>query len=99
MSASSWRAGATKPDISSVDAFRRTLFNAKSIAFPKEGESGGYFIDLLARLGIADEMKPRLRPMPASDTVKIVARGEADMKSTKRWSNFSLRPSQGIEPG
>lgn len=73
------RAGAARPDISSVDAFRRTLLNAKSVAFPKEGASGVYFIGLLARLGIADEMKPRLRPMPASDTVEIVARGEADM--------------------
>lgn len=73
------RAGAPKPDISSVEAFRRTLLNAKSVAFPEEGASGVYFVTLLRRLGIADDMKPKLRPMPASDTAEIVARGEADM--------------------
>ena len=73
------RAGAPKPDIASVEAFRRALLEAKSVAFPGEGASGVYFMGLLARLGIADAMKPKLRPMPASDTVEIVARGEADM--------------------
>jgi molybdate transport system substrate-binding protein len=73
------RAGAPKPDIASSDAFRRTLLNAKSVAFPDEGASGRYFVGLLGRLGIADEMKPKLKPMPASDTVEIVARGEAEM--------------------
>ena len=73
------RAGARKPDISSVEAFRRALLDAKSVAFPHEGASGVYFVSLLTRLGIADEMKPKLRPMPASDTAEVVARGEADM--------------------
>ena len=73
------RAGAAKPDISSVDAFKRALLNAKSVAFPGEGASGIYFTRLLDRLGIAEPMQPKLRPMPAEDTVEVVARGEADM--------------------
>ncbi len=73
------RAGAPKPDIASVEGFRKTLLAAKSVAFPGEGASGRYFVSLLGRLGIADEMKPKLKPMPASDTVEIVARGEAEM--------------------
>ena len=73
------REGAAKPDIASVEGFRKTLLAAKSVAFPGEGASGRYFVSLLDRLGIAGEMKPKLRPMPASDAVEIVARGEAEM--------------------
>jgi molybdate transport system substrate-binding protein len=73
------RAGAAKPDISSVDAFKRALLNVKSVAFPGEGASGIYFTRLLDRLGIAEPMKGKLRPMLAEDTVEVVARGEADM--------------------
>ena len=73
------RAGAPKPDISSVEAFKRTLLNAKTVAFPGEGASGVYFVRLLDRLGIAVAMKPKLKPMPAEDTVEVVARGDADI--------------------
>jgi molybdate transport system substrate-binding protein len=73
------RAGAPKPDIGSVEAFKRTLLATKSVAFPGEGASGRYFVSLLDRLGIAAEMKGKLKPMEAEDTVEVVARGEADM--------------------
>jgi molybdate transport system substrate-binding protein len=73
------RAGAEKPDIASTDAFKRALLGAKSVAFPGQGASGVYFVNLLHRLGIAEPMKPKLRPMPAEDTVEVVARGEAEM--------------------
>lgn len=73
------RAGAARPDVSSVDSFRRTLLAAKSVAFPGEGASGIYFVGLLDKLGIAAEMKPKLKPMEAEDTVEVVARGDADM--------------------
>ncbi len=73
------RSGAAKPDISSVDGFKRALLSAKAVAYPGKGASGVYFVSLLDRLGIAAEMKSRLRPMAAEDTVEVVARGEADM--------------------
>ena len=73
------RSGTPKPDVASVDAFKRTLLAAKSVAFPGEGASGRYFVSVVERLGIADGMKSRLKPMPAGDTVEVVARGEADM--------------------
>jgi molybdate transport system substrate-binding protein len=73
------RAGAPKPDISSVEAFKKTLLAAKAIAFPGEGASGRYFVSVVERLGIAAEMKDKLKPMAAEDTVEVVARGEADM--------------------
>jgi molybdate transport system substrate-binding protein len=73
------RSGSPKPDIGSVEAFKRTLLAAKSVAFPGKGASGIYFVSLLDRMGIAAEMKSKLRPMQAEDTVEVVARGDADM--------------------
>jgi len=73
------REGAPKPDISSVAAFKRTLLNAKSVAYPADGASGKYFVSLVDRLGIAAEMKPKLRPMPGDYNVEVVADGEVEL--------------------
>lgn len=73
------RAGAKKPDISSVEAFKRTLLAAKAVAYPGKGASGLYFVSLVDRMGIKAEMQGKLKPMAAEDTVEVVARGDADM--------------------
>jgi len=73
------RAGAPKPDISTVDRFKSALLATKGVAYPGEGASGRYFASLVERLGIGEQMKPKMRPMAAEDTVEVVARGEADM--------------------
>jgi molybdate transport system substrate-binding protein len=74
------RAGASKPDISSVDAFKRTLLNAKSVAYSAEGAAGTYFKGLLERLGVAEQMKPKLKLSGSgSIAVRAVAAGEAEM--------------------
>jgi len=73
------RSGSPKPDISSVDAFKRTLLAANSVAYPGKGASGLYFVSLLDRMGIKTEMQGKLKPMAAEDTVEVVARGDADM--------------------
>jgi molybdate transport system substrate-binding protein len=73
------RAGAARPDLSSVDAFKRTLLAVKAVAYPGTGASGLYFVSLLDRMGIKDAMQAKLKPMAADDTVEVVARGEADM--------------------
>lgn len=73
------RAGAPKPDISSVEAFKRALLNAKSIAYLKEGQSGIYLDDLLKRLGLAEALKSKV-VRPDSDTVsELVAKGEVEL--------------------
>ena len=59
------RKGAPKPDISSADAFKRSMLAARSIAYPDPaggGASGIYVASLLERLGIAAEMKPKTKP-------------------------------------
>ncbi|HEY5896561.1 MAG TPA: substrate-binding domain-containing protein [Burkholderiales bacterium] len=73
------REGAPKPDISTVPAFKQALLSAKSVAYPGEGASGKYFVSVVERLGIRDEMKPKMRPMPAEYNVEVVATGEVDM--------------------
>jgi molybdate transport system substrate-binding protein len=73
------REGAPKPDISTVDGFKRALLGARSVAYPGEGASGKYFVSVVERLGMMAEMKPKLRPMPAEYNVEVVADGGADM--------------------
>jgi len=73
------RAGAPKPDISSVDAFRRALLDAKSIAYLEEGQSGVYIAGVLERLGIAEAIKPKVT-RPETDIVsQLVAKGEIEL--------------------
>ena len=72
--------GATKPDMSSTEAFKRALLSAKSIAYAAQGPSGVYFVSLLDRLGIAAEIKPKLKPMAAGSlVVGPVVKGEAEL--------------------
>src|SRR5262245_21040572 len=72
--------GAPKPDISTTEALKRTLLNAKSISHSAEGASGVYIKKLLGRLGIEAEMQPKLKPVPGGPlVVGPVARGEVEM--------------------
>jgi len=74
------RASAPKPDISSVDAFKRALLNAKSIGYLKqEGTSGAYLHGLFERLGIADTIRSKV-VRPETDIVsELVAKGEIEL--------------------
>jgi len=56
------RKGAPRPDIGTPDALKRTLLAAKSISWAKEGQSGIYFASVPERMGIADQMKPKVVP-------------------------------------
>jgi molybdate transport system substrate-binding protein len=71
--------GAPKPDISTVDAFRQTLLNARSITYLKEGASTLHLVKVLAQLGIAGALKPKTIT-PATEAVsEMVAAGEAEI--------------------
>jgi len=73
------RRGAPKPDISTVDAFTRTLLAAKSITYLKEGASTLHLDKVFARLGIADALKDKTIK-PATESVsEMVAAGEAEL--------------------
>jgi molybdate transport system substrate-binding protein len=71
--------GAAKPDISSVEALKKTLLAAKSIGY-STGPSGVYIASLLEKLGIADEIKGKLKQTPTGVFVgTIIASGEAEI--------------------
>jgi molybdate transport system substrate-binding protein len=74
------RRGAPKPDISSVDALRRALLEAKSIAY-SASVSGNYLsTEVFQRLGIADSVLPKSRRVEGGERVgAVVARGEAEI--------------------
>lgn len=73
------RAGSPKPDISSVDALKRTLLQAKSIAY-SASVSGVYLsTELFQRLGIADQMASKSRRIEGERVGAVVARGEAEI--------------------
>jgi len=77
------RTGAPKPDISTVDAFKRTLLAAKSIAFPPQGQSGIYLAGLIERLGLTEALKPKMMPIANGPlTGETVAKGEAEIGIT-----------------
>lgn len=73
------RTGAPKPDITSADALKRTLLAVNSVSFVGDGLSGVLFRSLIDRLGIAEPMKPKLKPTEVANVVKAVAGGEADL--------------------
>ena len=77
------RAGAPKPDISTPEAMKRTLLNAKSIAFNRDGASAVHINEMVQHLGIADKVKPKFMPeVGAGQPQRDVAAGKAEMVIT-----------------
>lgn len=72
-------AGARKPDISSVEAFKRTLLSAKSIAYTTSGASGIHFAGVAGRLGLAKEVKAKGVTRPGGLIGELVASGDAEL--------------------
>lgn len=73
------KTGARKPDISSVDALKRTILNAKSIGY-STGPSGNYIISLFERLGVLDQVKPKMKQTATGVFVgSIIASGEVEI--------------------
>ncbi len=74
------RAGARKPNIASVNAFKNALLNATSITYATQGASAAPFEVLVAKLGLTSQLKPKynLRPT-ASEVGSAVAIGEAEI--------------------
>ena len=76
------KAGAPAPDISSVEAFKRALLAAKSVAYidPASGGSSGIYVaGLLDKLGIADQVKPKAKLKKGGYVADLIASGEAEL--------------------
>jgi molybdate transport system substrate-binding protein len=72
---------APSPDISTVEAFKRTLLAAKSIVYidPKVGTSGKHLAEVFARLGIAEQVNAKARLGSGGYIVEPVGRGEIEL--------------------
>ena len=76
------RSGAPKPDISTADAVKKLLLGAKFIAYPdaaRGAAAGVSFNETLAKLGIAEQMKPKIKiAQGGAGAMKMLADGEVD---------------------
>lgn len=88
------KAGAHKPDISSVEAFKAALLAAKSIAYSRIGASGIYFADLIQRLGIAAAVNAKATVIATGFTAELAASGAVEL-AVQQISELLVVP--GIE--
>jgi molybdate transport system substrate-binding protein len=73
------RDGLPKPDVSSGDAVKKAVLDAKSVAY-SSGPSGFYLVDLFKKMGITDQIKHKVKQTPSGVQVgDLLARGEADL--------------------
>jgi molybdate transport system substrate-binding protein len=96
------RAGAPKPDVSTLDTLKRALLAADSIAQPDHtggAQDGAFFVSLIAQLGITDQMKPKIKITQGGDNAaKLVADGGAQMGVAQRRNFLSLPGVAMLEP-
>ena len=72
------KAGASRPDISSGEALKRAVLAAKSIVY-STGPSGIYLAGLFQRMGIADQIRHKIKQVQGEPAGASVARGEAEI--------------------
>ena len=92
------RAGQPKPDISTVDAFKRAMLDAKSIAYVTKGASGVHFIAVCERLGIAEQVKAKGKTLPTGTVAEFVANGEAELAIQQKSELASLKGTDLLGP-
>ena len=73
------RAGAPRPDISSVEAFKQFLLQAKSVTYTATGASGIYFANVTEKLGIGPQVKAKAITPAGGIVAELVAKGEAEL--------------------
>ncbi|THD75515.1 MAG: molybdate ABC transporter substrate-binding protein [Bradyrhizobium sp.] len=74
------RAGASKPDVSTPDALKRTLLDARSIAYLPASAAGAYVSSVFDRLGIGEAMKAKTRAQTSTTAIaEAVAKGDAEL--------------------
>ena len=74
------KAGGKKPNVGTLDAFRRTLLDAKSISYASAGASGVAFLAIVEKMGIAPQIKVKARPVASGEDVNAsITTGTADL--------------------
>jgi molybdate transport system substrate-binding protein len=88
--------GAPKPDISTVEAMKKTLLSARAVGYTNPaagGASGVYFSKMIEKLGIASELKAKSKfPPPAGFVGTLLTSGEVDIA-------FQSKPELATTPG
>ena len=96
------KAGTIKRDISTPEAFKRALLAAESIAYPDPSggaQDGTYFAGLIMRMGIADELKPKIKLTQGGDAAaQLVAAGGAQIGVAQRRNFNTLKGVELLEP-
>ena len=88
------KAGAPKPDIGTVEAFKAAILAARSVCYSRIGASGLYFAALIERLGIADAVNAKATIASTGFTAERLIGGEADL-AVQQISELMVVP--GIE--
>ena len=92
------RPGAPSPNLSSADAFKSSLLAARSVSYVNPaagGTSGTYFEGLMKRMGIADQMKPKIvYRNQGSEVADAVAKGDAELGIS---FIAELAPNKGVK--
>jgi molybdate transport system substrate-binding protein len=73
------RAGAPKPDITTVEAFKQAMLRAKSIAYSTSASGVYLATEVFQKLGIADQVKGKSRATGGEPVGAVIARGEAEI--------------------
>jgi molybdate transport system substrate-binding protein len=91
------KSGSPKPDIGTVEAFKRTMLGLKSFARNEGAESGIHVLHVFEKLGIAEEMKAKTKAMPVNTgyVAELVVKGEAEMAAQQMPE---LRAVAGVDP-
>src|SRR5574343_5693 len=73
------RKGTPKPDISTVEALRQTLLNAKSVAYSASASGTYLSTEMFPKLGIAEQMQKTAKKIMSERVGAVVARGDAEL--------------------
>jgi molybdate transport system substrate-binding protein len=92
------RAGLPIPDISTPEALKRALLDAKSITFTKTGGSGIHFMKVAEHLGIADQVNAKAKVPEGGAVGPLVARGEAEMAVQQIPELMAVKEIQYVGP-
>lgn len=93
------KSGVAKPDISTTDAFKHALLNAKSISYTRESAAGQYLSSLMERLGIADELRPKTKLLGGGgQNPRAVASGDVELGLSVTSDGFGVAGVDRLGP-
>ena len=96
------RRGAPKPDVSTPESLKRALLAARAVGHSKEGQSGVAFVEALKRLGIDEQMRPKIRTYELQDQASALQNGEIEIAASGMGPMIEMPGAEllgGLPPG